>query len=48
MLRLEGIERKEKWKTRGIGGPEKSTALFGSSVMTEKFLSRQGFSSPVS
>ena len=48
MLRLGCIEMKEKRKTGGAGGPERATAHFGSSVMTEKFMSRQGFSSPMS
>ena len=46
MLRLGCIEMKEKGKTGGAGGPERATAHFGSFVMTEKFMSRQGFSSP--
>ena len=48
MLRLGCIERKEKGKTRGTGGPYRATAHFGSSIATEKILSQQGFSSPVS
>ena len=47
MLRLRCIERKEKGKTRGVGGPERDTAHFRSSVATEKFMSQQGFSRPV-
>ena len=48
MLRLRCIEMKEKGKTGGAGGPERATAHFGSSVMIEKFMLRQGFSSPMS
>ena len=48
MLRLGRIERKEKGKTGGAGGPKRATAHFRSSVATKKFLSQQGFSSPVS
>ena len=39
MLRLGCIERKEKGKTGGAGGPERATAHFGSSIATEKFMS---------
>ena len=48
MLRLGCIERKGKGKIGGAGGPERTTAHFGSSLATKKFLYRQGFSSPVS
>ena len=50
MLRLRCKERKEKKKGKmgGAGGPERATAHFGSSFVTEKFLSQQGSSSPVS
>ena len=34
MLRFGCIERKEKGKTKGVGGPEKATAHFGFSVVT--------------
>ena len=40
MLRLGCIKRKEKGKTGGAGGSERATAYFGSSVATEKFMSR--------
>ena len=40
MLRLGCIERKEKGKTGGVGGPERATAHFGSFVAIEKFLLR--------
>ena len=39
MLRLGCIERKEKGKTGGAGGPERATAHFGSSVTIENFMS---------
>ena len=32
MLRFGCIERKEKGKTRGVGGPVRATAHFGFSV----------------
>ena len=48
MLRFGCIEMKEKGKTRGVGGQERDIAHFGSSVVTEKFLSRQGFYSSLS
>ena len=34
MLRLGCIERKEKGKTGGVGGPERVICHFGSSVAT--------------
>ena len=39
MLRLGYIERKEKGKTGGAGGPERAIAHFGSFVATDKFMS---------
>ena len=40
MLRLGFIERKEKGKTGGAGGPKRATTHFGSFVATEKIFSR--------
>ena len=39
MLKLEYVERKEKGKTGGAGGPKRATAHFRSSIAIEKFMS---------